>query len=344
MELLDRYLQAVKFWLPKAQKQDIIEELSEDIRSQIEEKEIELGRKLNEAEGEAILKQRGRPVLVANRYSPQQYLIGPVLFPIYRFVLKIVALCYLVPWVLVWMGFMIFDPGYRAQHSGGALIGTLASLWGPLWLTAFFAFGAVTIVFAVLERAQAKSRFLEDWDPRKLPAVRDPNQISRASSIFELVANTVFCVWWIEMRSPVVLGQSAVRITLAPVWPYFFWGFLLLALANIATSGVNLFRPYWTRVRASMRLATDVIGAALFCWLCKSEILAGISVATVAPARTVEITNAINLWMSRGFPIAVAIGVIVAAFDIRRIIRAKTPDTRLTGGVAAGGWPTSAVS
>jgi hypothetical protein len=39
MELLDRYLQAVKFWLPKAQKQDIIEELSEDIRSQVEEKE-----------------------------------------------------------------------------------------------------------------------------------------------------------------------------------------------------------------------------------------------------------------------------------------------------------------
>jgi hypothetical protein len=27
---------------------------------------------------------RGRPLLVANRYQPQQYLIGPVLFPIYR--------------------------------------------------------------------------------------------------------------------------------------------------------------------------------------------------------------------------------------------------------------------
>jgi hypothetical protein len=31
MELLERYLQAVKFWLPKKQKQDIIAELSEDI-------------------------------------------------------------------------------------------------------------------------------------------------------------------------------------------------------------------------------------------------------------------------------------------------------------------------
>src|SRR4026209_499396 len=116
MEPLDRYFQAVKFWLPATQKQDIIAELSEGIRSQIEDKETELGRKLNEAEVGAILKQLGRPVLVANRYLPQQYLIGPVMFPVYRFVLKIVALCYLVPWVLVWIGFMTFDPGYRTQH------------------------------------------------------------------------------------------------------------------------------------------------------------------------------------------------------------------------------------
>ncbi len=50
MDLLDRYLQAVKFWLPKNQKQDIIAELSEDIRSQVEDREAELGRKLNESE------------------------------------------------------------------------------------------------------------------------------------------------------------------------------------------------------------------------------------------------------------------------------------------------------
>ena len=39
MQLLDRYLQAVQFWLPKQEKQDIILELSEDLHSEIEEKE-----------------------------------------------------------------------------------------------------------------------------------------------------------------------------------------------------------------------------------------------------------------------------------------------------------------
>jgi hypothetical protein len=34
-ELVDRYLQAVRFWLPKRQQEDIIAELSEDLHSQI---------------------------------------------------------------------------------------------------------------------------------------------------------------------------------------------------------------------------------------------------------------------------------------------------------------------
>src|SRR5689334_8746084 len=110
MDLLDRYLQAVRFWLPRAQQDDIIAELSEDIRSEIEEKESALARKLNPAELEALLKQRGRPMLVANRYLPQRSVIGPALFPAYLLVLKIVMLCYLLPWFLVRVGLFVFDP------------------------------------------------------------------------------------------------------------------------------------------------------------------------------------------------------------------------------------------
>ncbi len=39
MELLDRYLQAVRFWLPRKQQDDIIAELGEDLRSQIQDRE-----------------------------------------------------------------------------------------------------------------------------------------------------------------------------------------------------------------------------------------------------------------------------------------------------------------
>jgi hypothetical protein len=43
MELIERYLQAVKFALPQEQREDIIKELRDNLLSQIEEKEAELG-------------------------------------------------------------------------------------------------------------------------------------------------------------------------------------------------------------------------------------------------------------------------------------------------------------
>lgn len=40
MDLIDRYLQAVRFWLPKnARQEDLLAELGDDLRSQIEAKE-----------------------------------------------------------------------------------------------------------------------------------------------------------------------------------------------------------------------------------------------------------------------------------------------------------------
>jgi len=72
MELLDRYLNAVRSCLPEAQRDDIINELSENLRSQIEDQEASLGRPLTEAEVEAILKRHGHPLLVAGRFRQDQ--------------------------------------------------------------------------------------------------------------------------------------------------------------------------------------------------------------------------------------------------------------------------------
>src|SRR5260221_3595186 len=124
MELLDRYLQAIEFWLPKRQRQDIITELSEDLRSQVEEKETELGRKLEDAEVEAILKRCGSPLEVASRYRPQQYLIGPTLFPIYRFVLAGLLVRGVGPRVFIWP---FFPLGASAPSSLPPIAKTLGS-------------------------------------------------------------------------------------------------------------------------------------------------------------------------------------------------------------------------
>ena len=90
MDLLRRYLQAVGTYLPKSQQDDILKELGENLRSQMEDKEAELGRPLNEDEVAAILKKHGHPMFVAAHYRQTRHLIGSTLFPVYWFVMKII--------------------------------------------------------------------------------------------------------------------------------------------------------------------------------------------------------------------------------------------------------------
>jgi hypothetical protein len=325
MDLIERYLQAVQFWLPKAQKVDIIAELSEDLHAQIEERETSLGRPLTESEVESILKKRGRPVVVANQFLPQQHLIGPVLYPVYTFVLKLAIVGYLVPMVIGWIGMMIYVPSYRELHLTHGWLAAVGEGWNALWATAVAAVGTITIVFAILERVEAKRHFLKYWEPRKLPALRNPTLIPRSASTIEVIANLVAITCWSYLYPPIVLHNPDVRITLAPVWLYFYYGFLFLALVNVAIASVNLARPYWTVERATIRLFTDVAGGSLFCWLLKANVLIGISVATVAPERTQEIANGIAFWMAKAFPVSILVVIGIAGADIYRIWRLKRP-------------------
>lgn len=324
MDLLDRYIHAIRFWLPRGQQDDVAAELGEDIRSQIEDQEAKRGRKLTELEVASLLKERGRPMLVANRYRPQQYLIGPALFPAYRFVMTIVVLCYLIPWILTWWGLVIFDPHYHA-HFGE----TFGPLWGTFWVTTFIALGTVTLVFAILERTNPKTGFLQNWDPLRLPAARNPNRISRVDSTVEVGANLAFAVWWLtDMWSTTVFNHNGVRITFAPQWKYFLWAFLLIAIANIALATFNLARPYWTWLRASIQLVLTAAGGIAFCALCKANLLAQIVVPNLAPDRAAQIVNTFNKIAAKSFPIAVAACVLIVVLSgVGRLIRLRKRHT-----------------
>src|SRR5215469_4549610 len=145
-ELVDRYLQAVRFWMPKSRRQDeLLAELGEDLRSQIEEKEGELGRTLDNEEVSSILKRCGVPVTVASRLGPKRHLIGPTLFPIYIFVLKMVLF-----WILIPVFVFIVAPtnAVRSGEWGTAIAATIGDLWSGLFIAA----GVITLVFAILER------------------------------------------------------------------------------------------------------------------------------------------------------------------------------------------------
>jgi hypothetical protein len=328
MELIDRYLQAVRFWLPKSQADDILAELSEDIRSQISDEEEVLGHALGESEVEAILRKRGRPMVVASRYLPQRWLIGPVFFPIYWMILKISVASYLVSWFLVWLGILIFDRTYGAHHGALAIIG---QAWGSVWGGLFVAAGTITLVFALLEHGQNFGGFLKYWNPRDLPPIRDPNRGLRLNSACELAGYVVVFIWWATMmRSETIFDRAGLRVVLTGEWRAFFFALLVLVTAGAMLSLVNLVRPYWTRGRAWAKLGMDCAGAALWCWLFKAHMLAEIMAPNLSQARSTEIVNAINTNMAKSFPFAVlACALAIGLADGGRLIRMKPSAAQL---------------
>jgi hypothetical protein len=258
MELIDRYLQAVRFWLPRSQH-DLALELAEDLHSQVEAKEADLGRPLEEGEVSAILKECGNPIVVAGRLRPQDYLIGPMLFPAYRFILKMTLL-----WMMLPIFAFIVGPVQFAQtRSVGAAIG---STIGAMWTGSFIAAGIITLVFVVIERTQTKLGLADKWDPRSLPPLQKPGQkTSGAKTACELVFNGMALAWLLLVPSfPfLILGPAAAFLKAAPMWQTFYAPVLLLTVASILRLIVMLVRPQWVRFPVRSKLLQTVLSLVL---------------------------------------------------------------------------------
>ncbi|HKW18852.1 MAG TPA: hypothetical protein VJO35_15190 [Terriglobales bacterium] len=332
MELLEKYLQAVKFWLPSAQQNDIIAELRDDIRSEVEERENSLGRSLNENEWEFLLKQRGRPLLVAEKYLPQRSLIGPVLFPAYWFVLRLALLCYFLPWIAVWMGLVLFSPEYRAHHLGLGAIKDISFLFFNIP----FVFAVVTIVFATLEQVKDKRWLTQDWSPRKLPRVRDTKRIPRANSGAELILNTIFGIWWLKILWTLTVFESGgIKLTLPPIWHKFFWAFLLLLVVNTSLSALNFIRPYWTRERHGLKAAANLLSAIVLIFIVKNFApMFASGPVIVLQGKVVSLPWMFTFGLTIGFGIGAIVCVILTFVEVWKALKSDRAPSRLNHSVA----------
>ena len=109
MDLIDRYLTAIRWNLPRAANaDDVIAELRDLIASRIEDREESLGRALTDKEISTLLRDFGHPLVVAARYGTQQHLIGPDLFPFYWFSLKVVLALSVALLILSGVGDIVF--------------------------------------------------------------------------------------------------------------------------------------------------------------------------------------------------------------------------------------------
>ena len=270
MDLLDRYLQAVKKHLPWQRQDDIVAELRANLESQLEDKEAALGRPLTTAEVEAWLKEIGPPMQVAARYQPQQYLIGPAVFPTYWYVMRLAF-----TWCLIIYSIVTVVQVFAGPHSGTALLEAFLRVPAVLMTTAAW----VTLVFAVIEfgtthypgKCQLIAKYPE-WSPATLPPLEKrpaPGKRPRtyAHAVGEVVFGFLFLFWLLLipehpflLLGPVVVYLRASPFQLAPVWTPFFWCLVAVSVVQLGWRCENLLRARWQQPPALQQLMVSALG------------------------------------------------------------------------------------
>jgi hypothetical protein len=327
MDMLDRYLQAVRFFLPRTQQDDIIRELSENLISRMQDREAELGRPLDEAEQADILREHGHPMLVAGRYRARHQLIGPTFFPLYIVALKMgLGVALLVSSVLAVVTAALYgDPVRRLVEAALGFPGR-----------ALMVFAWTTLGFAAFDYASTRVRLTHDWDPRKLPKViSGEQQIPRLKTLWDLSFTLIFIIWLLLLpRSPwLLLGPIAALVHYAPVWGVVYVPMLLLALATAVLHLVDFVRPYRASARELIRAIISAGSLFVFVFLARAGDLfvPGSAAALSAGVEVTRVAAVVNASFQIGFAVAAAITVFEIWRALRRMNgwrgRAMSPDS-----------------
>jgi hypothetical protein len=255
MDILESYLRAVKRCLPRAQSDDIIKELSDDLSSQLEEQRTVLGRPLTDQELFAFFKQHGDPMTVARRYRQDHHslslgweLIGPELFPMYLMLLS-----------------------FNLALTIAAVVVVSLILHAPISVNAFVVpvlaqIICLTVVFTILNLIRRK--FPQPWyyPPAELAPMLP---VSRWYSLVGLIMWATVAVWWLAVPHfpQVILGSGAAHLKLASTWHRFYVPILLLVLGSISQRVVSLSRPKWTWVVPVMRTVINAAAVPILCVL-----------------------------------------------------------------------------
>jgi len=256
MDLIDRYLAAIARRLPVDKADDIVAEIRDDLLTRQEVREDALGRPLDRKEVAALIKEVGHPLVVASRYRPQQYLIGPDAFPFFVATLRIVAMVLALAFAVTGASSVVFGHADLAHALGRAM--------SNLFNSAMLAFGTVAAVFYALERTGFPAEHLAKWRPQDLPEVRD-KQPNVWGSAFEVAIGVYFILWWCGLVPFPAYYSNLKGLTLTPdpIWTAVWWPVLALLVARLAFNLVQWLRPRWKAVLAMLAVASAAGGLGL---------------------------------------------------------------------------------
>jgi hypothetical protein len=304
MSLLDRYLHEVRRQLPRQQRDDIVAELRETLRSQVEAEEAERGRALTEDEAATMLMRYGEPSAVAGRYGSRQYLIGPDAFPSYVFAVKLVL------WVMAPFAALSFGAALSSGE-GPSIITTVIK---PIWQVAIvlvFNLALVTVIFAWGERRASRPPAAPRWDPRDLPSLpQHGDPIPRRDAVGSLLGMSLLLLWWLGANAAVWrwFGGEPTSFEWRPIFDAMTPAVLALVGGAIGREVVGLLRPYWVRFYAAAGALLDLLALPVLLTLLRAG--EWVTVTDPGSPAAAQVGN-LNL----GIFVAILVVTIVVAVD-----------------------------
>jgi hypothetical protein len=307
MDLIDRYLVAVRRQLPRHLQNDIVSELTDSLRSEAEESERATGHPMTDAEQAALLKKRGHPFQMASRYLPQQFLIGPALYPYYRQALKFVVFWVVVPIALF--------GGAIHTITSEAPLEVWPRVLGAAWNGAIYAVGIVTLVFAILDHERLRITVFDNWDPARLPEPKQGRAVPRSETVIGLVFTLTFLVWWTDLvRVPelVFYDGDPVRFTAAPIWMELYFPILFSLVASIGVHLIDLVRPWRTLTVSAADIAINAVNVVIIARILR----AGRYLAISGPAAHADKLALASYWVNQVIEWTFLIIGAIAIFDL----------------------------
>ena len=270
MNWLERYLQAVRKHLPWQRQDDIIAELRANLEAQLEERQEQLGRALTEGEILDWLKELGPPMMMASRYQPARYLIGPNLFGVYWLIMRLSIVWASVAFAISVVVRVIVETHDSAWIAQQILMLPWVWLQTALWITLTFA----CIEFAITrnpEKSESVFNWGAKWNPASLPPVAMPRpahgkQRSYAGAVAELIVHSAVVVWLLLIPSNpwLMLGPAAAYlhsspVLLLPVLMYFYWAVVAVNAIRAIWLGFVLVAEEWRFKTTAEHLVTKVV-------------------------------------------------------------------------------------
>lgn len=269
MNLIERYLHAVKRELPPSTREETVRELRGLLHDHLEEQSHQRGRTLNDGDVAAFLQNYGHPTQVAAGYWTRRTLVDESVYPLYKQVLPLVLAVYLAVQVLL----VLLEP------SNGLGLEVFFKLAYDMMATLLFAAVGVTVLFHYFGSEIAQLRWLKQWSPQRLPALSAPwGGISRFESTVSLLFLAPFAL--VLLNPPLIqldnwqmqASQAAVPWLRALGW---------VALLEIGLSLLNLFQPYWTRSKLLLQSALNALAVvALLALVALPETLSSSGIST----------------------------------------------------------------